>query len=62
MKKSHRTGIILISILFSVLLITASFAKLQHYHPKITIALYAAAAVVFIFELIYIYMVLSRLK
>ncbi len=62
MKKSHRTVIILISILFSVFLISASFAKLQHFHPKLTIALYAAAGLTFIVELIYIYVVLSRLK
>ncbi len=62
MKKSHRTVIILISILFSVVLVAASYAKLEHIHPKITIALYAVAVVVFIIELIYIYLVLSRLK
>lgn len=62
MKKNHRTLIILISILFSIVMVAASYAKLEHLNPKITITLYAAAVVVFIIELIYIYLVLSRLK
>lgn len=62
MKKSHRTTIILLSVLFTVFIFLASFSKLEHYHSEITITLYSAAGFVFLLEAIYIFQVLRKLK